>query len=45
MIDSPRKQVTLRLEPDVLAWLRGTGKGWQSRVNALLRVEMAKSES
>jgi uncharacterized protein (DUF4415 family) len=29
--------VKLRLDPDVLAALRATGRGWQTRVNALLR--------
>lgn len=32
-----KSPVKLRLDPDVLAALRGTGKGWQTRVNALLR--------
>jgi uncharacterized protein (DUF4415 family) len=37
----PRKQqVTLRIDADVLAWLRRGGKGYQSRLNALLRNAM-----
>jgi len=37
----PRKrQVTLRIDADVLAWLRRGGKGYQSRLNALLRDAM-----
>lgn len=37
----PRKQqVTLRIDADVLAWLRAQGKGYQSRLNALLRSAM-----
>jgi uncharacterized protein (DUF4415 family) len=32
-----KSPVKLRLDPDVLAALRSTGKGWQTRVNALLR--------
>lgn len=37
----PRKeQVTLRIDADVLAWLRRHGKGYQSRLNALLRAAM-----
>ena len=35
--DNPKKQVTLRLDPDVLEAYRATGKGWQSRINAQLR--------
>lgn len=34
---NPKKQVTLRLDPDVLEKFRATGKGWQSRINAELR--------
>ena len=29
--------ITLRLDPDVLASFRATGKGWQSRMNEALR--------
>ena len=35
--DNPKKQVTLRLDPDVIEKFRATGKGWQSRINAELR--------
>lgn len=34
---NPKKQVTLRLDPDVIEAFRATGKGWQSRINAELR--------
>lgn len=34
---NPKRAVSLRLDPDVLAHFRGTGRGWQSRINALLR--------
>jgi uncharacterized protein (DUF4415 family) len=30
-------QVTLRLDPDVVARFREEGEGWQSRINATLR--------
>ena len=34
----PRKQqLTIRLDTDVLAWLKSQGKGYQSRINAVLR--------
>ena len=37
----PRKQqVTLRIDADVLAWLRHGGKGYQSRLNSVLRNAM-----
>lgn len=32
-----KKQVTLRLDEDVVAKFRATGRGWQSRMNAALR--------
>lgn len=32
-----RPMVSMRLDPDVLAHLRASGKGWQTKVNALLR--------
>jgi uncharacterized protein (DUF4415 family) len=40
----PKKQITLRLDPDVLAFFRKTGKGYQTSINAVLRkyVEVAK---
>ena len=32
-----KKQVTLRLDADLLERFRATGAGWQSRINATLR--------
>ena len=29
--------MTLRIDTDVLAWFRAQGKGYQSRINAILR--------
>jgi uncharacterized protein (DUF4415 family) len=34
---SPKQQVTLRLDRDVLDRFRAGGAGWQSRINAALR--------
>lgn len=34
---NPKRQVTLRLDPDVIERFRALGKGWQSRINAELR--------
>lgn len=39
----PKKAVTMRLDADVLEWLKGYGKGYQTRVNLLLRHAMASS--
>ena len=35
-----KKPLTIRLDADVLAWLKGQGKGYQTRINALLRSSM-----
>jgi uncharacterized protein (DUF4415 family) len=35
--DEPKKQVTLRLDADLLESFRASGAGWQSRINATLR--------
>jgi uncharacterized protein (DUF4415 family) len=32
-----KSAVSLRLDPDVLAHFRRSGRGWQSRINAALR--------
>ena len=32
-----KKQITIRVDADVLAWLKSHGKGYQSRINAILR--------
>ena len=37
----PRKtSTTVRIDADVLAWLRSQGRGYQTRLNAILRREM-----
>ena len=36
----PKKSVTMRLDQDVIDWLKGYGKGYQTRVNLLLRHAM-----
>jgi len=35
-----KQQVTVRIDADVLAWLRQQGRGYQSRLNSLLRSAM-----
>jgi uncharacterized protein (DUF4415 family) len=32
-----KRPVTLRLDADILEWFRSTGKGYQTRINAVLR--------
>ena len=35
-----KKQLTIRLDADVLDWLKGHGRGYQTRINRILRVVM-----
>lgn len=32
-----KRQVTMRFDADVLAYFKSTGRGWQGRMNAVLR--------
>jgi uncharacterized protein (DUF4415 family) len=36
----PKAQITLRLDSDVLDWFKMQGRGYQTRINALLRAYM-----
>jgi len=39
----PRKQqITLRLDPDIIAFFRSTGRGWQTRINEVLRAHVRR---
>ncbi len=35
-----KRPVTIRVDADVLAWLKGQGRGYQTRINKLLREAM-----
>jgi uncharacterized protein (DUF4415 family) len=35
-----KKSLTIRLDADVLAWLKSHGRGYQTRINQLLRAAM-----
>jgi uncharacterized protein (DUF4415 family) len=35
-----KQQVTLRIDSDVLDWFRSQGRGYQTKINALLRAYM-----
>jgi len=37
-----KRQVTVRLDSDILAWLRRQGRGYQTKMNALLRNAMLR---
>jgi uncharacterized protein (DUF4415 family) len=43
----PKKQITLRIDPDVLTFFRKHGRGYQSTINAVLRkyMEARKQET
>ena len=36
-VPETKQQITLRLDPDVIRWFKRTGKGYQSRMGAVLR--------
>lgn len=40
----PKKQITLRIDPDVLKFFRKQGRGYQSAMNAVLRKYMEAQE-
>ena len=37
---SKKEQITLRVDSDVLRWFRSQGKGYQTKINDLLRAYM-----
>ena len=39
----PKKPVTMRLDADILGWLKSYGRGYQTKVNILLRHAMQDS--
>jgi uncharacterized protein (DUF4415 family) len=40
-----KQSVTIRIDADVLAWLKSKGKGYQTRINRLLRAAMRQSRT
>jgi uncharacterized protein (DUF4415 family) len=40
-----KQQVTVRLDADVLAWAKKAGRGYQTRINAVLRKAMLRDLS
>lgn len=36
----PKQAISIRIDEDVLEWLKKQGKGYQSRINAILRSYM-----
>ena len=37
VVPPEKKPIALRLDADVLEWMKAQGKGYQSRINAILR--------
>ena len=35
--ESPKKQITVRLDADMVEWFKRQGRGYQTRMNAVLR--------
>ena len=44
-LPEPKKSVSLRLDPDVLDWYKHQGPGYQTRMNAVLRMYMRAKNS
>jgi uncharacterized protein (DUF4415 family) len=40
-----KQQLTIRLDADVLDWLKAYGKGYQTRINRILRAAMESQTS
>ena len=38
-----KQQLTVRVDSDVIEWLKGQGRGYQSRLNEILRAAMIKN--
>ena len=44
VLPRPKETITIRLDADVLEWFRKRGKGYQTRINAILRSYMHARE-
>ena len=44
-IPTTKKAVSLRLDADLLDWFKEQGKGYQTKINAILRVYMRAMKS
>jgi len=36
----PKRNITLRIDPEIIDWFKAKGKGYQTRMNAVLRAYM-----
>jgi len=39
-LPQPKVPITIRMDPDVLAWFKSLGRGYQTHINAVLRKYM-----
>lgn len=44
LMPRPKRPVAVRIDADVLDWLKRQGRGYQSRINAILRAYMATAQ-
>jgi uncharacterized protein (DUF4415 family) len=45
VMPKPKETMTIRIDADVLEWFRKQGRGYQTRINAILRSYMRAHES
>lgn len=45
IIPQKKKSITLRLDSEVLEWFKEHGKGYQTKINAVLKTYVARSKS
>ena len=43
--DNPKEALSVRLDADIIAWLKSEGAGYQTRMNAMLREIMEGDRS
>lgn len=42
---NPKQAVSLRLDPGVIAYFKAGGRGWQTRINAVLKAHVEAEET
>jgi len=45
VLPETKETITIRIDKDVLTWFRGHGKGYQTRINAVLRRYMTAQKN
>jgi uncharacterized protein (DUF4415 family) len=43
-VESVKVQISIKIDADILSWFKSKGKGYQTRINAVLREAMNHSE-